>query len=68
VVKGDRTVEMRPVTLAFSRNGVAVIERGLRAGEVVVTDGHLRLVPGTNVDVRTSISGGAAAPAEAKTP
>lgn len=68
VVKGDRTVEMRPVTLAYSRNGVAVIERGLRAGEVVVTDGHLRLVPGTKVDVRKSIGLGAATPTEAKKP
>jgi multidrug efflux system membrane fusion protein len=68
VVKADQTVEMRLVTLASSRNGSAVIGRGLRAGEMVVTDGHLRLVPGSRVDVRTSISPGAAAPAEAKTP
>ncbi|MBI5684941.1 MAG: efflux RND transporter periplasmic adaptor subunit [Verrucomicrobia bacterium] len=68
VVKSDRTIEMRPVVLAYSRNGVAVIERGLRAGEVVVTDGHLRLVPGAKVDVRTSISPVAAGPTEAKAP
>lgn len=66
VIKADHTVEMRPVVLAHSRNGVAVIERGLRAGETVVTDGHLRLVPGTKVEVKTRI--GPAAPAEAKTP
>ncbi len=68
VVKSDRTIEMRSVVLAYSRNGVTVIERGLRAGEVVVTDGHLRLVPGAKVDVRTSISPTATAPAEAKAP
>lgn len=68
VVKSDRTIEMRPVVLAYSRNGVTVIERGLRAGEMVVTDGHLRLVPGAKVDVRTSISPTAVAPAEAKAP
>ena len=68
VVKTDRTVEMRPVTLGSSHNGVAVIEQGLRAGELVVTDGHLRLVPGTKVDVKTSISPAATTPAEAKAP
>ncbi|MCX6898887.1 MAG: efflux RND transporter periplasmic adaptor subunit [Verrucomicrobia bacterium] len=68
VVKADRTVEMRPVVLASSRDGMAVIEQGLRAGEMVVTDGHLRLVPGMKVDVKTSISPAATAPAEAKAP
>jgi len=33
-----------------------------------VTDGHLRLVPGAKVDVRTSISPATTAPTEAKTP
>ncbi|MFA7006261.1 MAG: efflux RND transporter periplasmic adaptor subunit [Verrucomicrobiia bacterium] len=68
VIKADRTIEMRPVVLAYSHNGVAVIEQGLRAGELVVTDGHLRLVPGAKVDVRTSISPAATAPTEAKAP
>jgi len=68
VIKAGRTVEMRPVVLAYSHNGVAVIEQGLRAGEMVVTDGHLRLVPGAKVDVRTSISPATTAPTEAKTP
>ncbi len=68
VVKADRTVEPRPVVLASSHNGLAVIEQGLRAGETVVTDGHLRLVPGIKVDVRTSIGPASTAPAETKKP
>ena len=68
VIKADRTVEMRPVVLTSSRDGMAVIEQGLRAGELVVTDGHLRLVPGTKVDVKTRISPAATTPTEAKTP
>jgi multidrug efflux system membrane fusion protein len=63
VIKADHTIEMRPVELAHSRNGVAVIERGLRVGETVVTDGHLRLVPGAKVEVKTRIG-----PSEAKAP
>ncbi|MFA5192681.1 MAG: efflux RND transporter periplasmic adaptor subunit [Verrucomicrobiia bacterium] len=68
VIKADRTVELRPVVLASSHNGVAVIEQGLRAGELVVTDGHLRLVPGAKVDVKISIGPAATAPTEVKAP
>ena len=46
VVKADQTVEMRPVTVARTIGGETVIASGLKAGETVVTDGHLRLVAG----------------------
>jgi hypothetical protein len=29
-----------------------VIKNGLQAGETVVTDGHLRLVPGAHISVK----------------
>ena len=45
---GMRKVELGPV-----REGVAVIAKGLAAGETVVTDGHSRLVPGGKVKIRT---------------
>jgi membrane fusion protein, multidrug efflux system len=51
VVKGDQTVEMRPVKPGLSRDGETVLEQGLKAGETVVTDGQLRLVPGARVRV-----------------
>jgi membrane fusion protein, multidrug efflux system len=56
VVKQDGTVESRPVVVAMQDERVAVIEKGLAPGEVVVTDGQLRLAPGSRVQVK----GGAA--------
>lgn len=41
--------EQRPVEVAFRSGGLAVIRRGLAAGEHVVTDGQLNLVPGARV-------------------
>ncbi|HET7839717.1 MAG TPA: efflux RND transporter periplasmic adaptor subunit, partial [Rectinemataceae bacterium] len=52
VVKGDRTVEMRPVTVARTIGSEAAIAAGLRPGETVVTDGQLLLVPGAPVEIR----------------
>jgi membrane fusion protein, multidrug efflux system len=49
VVNADQTVEMRSVKPGLSRDGETVVAQGLQAGEVVVTDGHLRLVPGARV-------------------
>ena len=51
VVKADQTVESRPVTVARSVAIGVVIARGLTAGETVVTDGQLRLVPGSKVEI-----------------
>jgi multidrug efflux system membrane fusion protein len=53
-VTGDRTVEMRPVSVARTRGGETVIARGVAPGETVVTDGHLRLVPGSRISENTS--------------
>jgi multidrug efflux system membrane fusion protein len=49
VVKPDQTVETRPVTVAWTEGDESVIASGLRAGETIVTDGQLRLVPGATV-------------------
>ena len=51
VVKADLTVESRKVVTNRTIAGAAVIEQGLRAGETVVTDGQLRLVPGSRVSI-----------------
>jgi len=50
VVKPDRSVEMRPVTLAEADGSDTVIEKGLAPGETIVVDGQLRLSPGAFVD------------------
>ncbi len=57
VVKPDLTVESRPVTVARARQNEAVISRGLAAGETVVTDGHLRLMPGGRVQIKNGPNG-----------
>ena len=57
VVKPDLTVEARPVTAGRRLARELVIEQGLRAGERVVTDGQLRLAPGTRVEVKPAAPG-----------
>jgi multidrug efflux system membrane fusion protein len=54
VVKADQTVDLRPVAVARSNGTESVIKDGLRAGETIVTDGQLRLVPGTKVSIKGS--------------
>ena len=49
VVKANQTVEMRPVTPGAAVNGKTVIEKGVAAGETVVTDGLMMLAPGMPV-------------------
>jgi len=68
VVKSDMTVEARPVTVNRSTDGQAVIDKGLAQGEQIVTDGQLRLVPGSKVESKQAAAPGtsvnSAAPAE----
>jgi len=52
VVKQDRTVEMRPVSTGARVDQDMVVDRGLQLGEMVVTEGQLRLAPGSRVAVR----------------
>ncbi len=52
VVTPDQTVELRPVTVARVAGAEAMIATGLAAGDTVVVDGHLRLVPGGRVTQR----------------
>ena len=54
VIKPDATVESRPVVVAFANGPFTVVRQGVRAGERVVTDGQLRLVPGARVDVKAA--------------
>ena len=52
VVKPDRTVDLRPVEVARTDGADTVIKSGLKTGETVVTDGQLRLVPGSPISVK----------------
>jgi multidrug efflux system membrane fusion protein len=53
VVKSDQSVDLRPITVARTNGGDTVVKDGLVSGETVVTDGQLRLVPGSRVIVKT---------------
>jgi len=61
VVKADQTVEQRTITPAQHVDQDTVIEKGLQPGEVVVTEGQLRLEQGTRVttDLNNVPTGGA---------
>ncbi|MDE3068762.1 MAG: efflux RND transporter periplasmic adaptor subunit [Verrucomicrobiota bacterium] len=52
VVRPNQTVEERPVTLGPAWQDDTVVRSGLKAGEKVVTDGQLRLVPGAKVSIK----------------
>ena len=51
-MKADQTVELRPVAVARVAGDETVIKDGLVPGDTIVTDGHLRLVPGSRISVR----------------
>jgi multidrug efflux system membrane fusion protein len=67
VVKPDSTVESRPVVVAFASGPFTIVRQGVQAGERVVTDGQLRLVSGTRVDVKPAGPASPTSPAPAPT-
>jgi len=54
VVRPDQTVELRPVTVARLAGDETVVQTGVSSGDTVITDGHLRLVPGSRISVKNS--------------
>ena len=54
VVQPDTTVRLQPVTVERTARDVSVIQKGIQAGETVVTDGQFRLVPGARVMIKPS--------------
>ena len=60
VVKSDPTntasqiVENRPVTTGITYDGETVVEKGIMAGETIVTDGQLRLSPNAKVNIKSA--------------
>ncbi|ABK99809.1 efflux transporter, RND family, MFP subunit [Pelobacter propionicus DSM 2379] len=52
LVKGNRTVELRPVEKGESEGGKTAITRGLAIGEQVVVDGAERLREGSRVQIK----------------
>ncbi len=62
VVKPDRAVEPRPVTVAREAGQEIVIAHGLTAGDQVVTEGQARLAAGTHVEIKTASTAPPASP------
>jgi len=49
IIKPDDTVERRAVDVAATQDGIAVVSKGLSAGEQVVVDGQYRLTNGARI-------------------
>jgi multidrug efflux system membrane fusion protein len=60
IVKGDGTVEMRPVTTSIAYGEETVLTQGATPGETVVTEGQQRLFPGAKVAVKDGAQAAAA--------
>jgi multidrug efflux system membrane fusion protein len=54
IVKADTTVEARPVDVIRTWRDYAVLRTGVEPGETVVTDGQLRLSPGSKALIRAA--------------
>jgi membrane fusion protein, multidrug efflux system len=54
LVKPDNTVAVQPIVVARTAGNETVIKSGVNGGDVVVTDGQLRLVPGSHINIKTS--------------
>ena len=56
VVTADRIAELRPVKIERTYQGLAVVTSGLKAGDTVVVEGQLRVIPGRSVEIKTPVS------------
>jgi multidrug efflux system membrane fusion protein len=54
IVKPDMTAEYRPVVTGISTGGETVIQKGVEAGEKVVTEGQLRIFPGAKLKIKNA--------------
>jgi multidrug efflux system membrane fusion protein len=55
VVSDALQAEVRPVTVTRTFGGESIIEKGLKPGEKVITDGQLRVVPGGKVAIKEEV-------------
>jgi multidrug efflux system membrane fusion protein len=52
VINAGKTAELRAVTVDQTTGDETVVKDGIKAGETVVTDGQLRLLPGSRITVK----------------
>ncbi len=57
LVNDDRTVQVRPIIAGLRREADIVIDKGLSDGQTVVTQGQLRLAPGSRVTLPGEVGG-----------
>jgi membrane fusion protein, multidrug efflux system len=62
IIKPDNTVQRRPVEVSAVQDQLAVIAKGLAAGEKVVVEGQYRLTDGAKVKIRPATPATAAGP------
>ncbi len=62
VLNADSTVTPRPVQVSRTMNDLTVIASGIQPGDIVVTDGQMRLGPGARVEIRQPAAGGGTNP------
>jgi multidrug efflux system membrane fusion protein len=53
IVQGDHTVQSRSVVPGRTLDDETIVEKGVAAGDQVVTEGQIRLVPGAKVDIKS---------------
>jgi multidrug efflux system membrane fusion protein len=58
-VQPDQTVRIQPIEVAELQGGLAVVSRGLKAGERVVADGQYKLKPGARITEARANAGSA---------
>lgn len=58
VAREDNTAEVRPVKVDETTQFFTVISSGLKAGETVITDGQINLVPNGRIRIREAANGG----------
>lgn len=59
LVMPDRTVKLRMVQVVRAYGDELVLANGIQPGDTVVTDGHMRLVDGTAVEIKNQAPAGA---------
>lgn len=59
VVKEDKRVEMRLVTVSRTQEGQTIISKGIAPGEMVVREGQFLLGPGSRVEIKDLAKAGA---------
>lgn len=56
VIGPDNRAEKRSIKVNRIQNELAIIDKGLNEGEKVATDGQLRLLPGSKVEIKSSLT------------